>query len=277
MRLTNYAAARIIRALPRAAISNAAGALASLSLPAPIANVVTRGFSAAFGADLSEAQSTDFRSFDAFFTRSLKEGLRPIDPDPKQYCSPADGKIVAAGTVSADLQIRVKGQTYGVAELIGDTADATRYDGGSYAVVYLSPRDYHRVHAPTSGTVTMIRSMPGDFFPVNRLGEDHVPGLFTRNRRVAIVIERPGNQRCTVVMVAALIVGRITVSGIDAPDVAVGWHTISPARAIDKGAEIGMFHLGSTAVVFAEAGLPAWDPGPRPIRMGETLGLGGRA
>jgi phosphatidylserine decarboxylase len=121
-------------------------------------------------------------------------------------------------------------------------------------VVYLSPRDYHRVHAPVSGVIRRIRSIPGDYYPVNTVGMRHIPRLFCRNRRVAIEIDShddcPG--RVTVVMVVAMIVGRITTVGIDARDVPFGDHTFDPPLRVARGDEIGVFHLGSTTVVLVE-------------------------
>src|SRR6185503_17417827 len=122
-------------------------------------------------------------------------------------------------------------------------------------VVYLSPRDYHRVHSPVEGTIVMVRSMPGDYYPVNAIGVRHVHNLFVRNRRVSIAIDTPkesGLGRVTLVMVAAMIVGRITVTGIDARDVPLGDH--APGSKIGRGDELGMFHLGSTVVLFLEPG-----------------------
>jgi len=168
-----------------------------------------------------------------------------------------------------------------VADLVGDPAEAARYEGGQFAIVYLSPRDYHRVHAPIGGRITRVRSLPGDYFPVNSIGERHVPSLFSTNRRVAIVVDTASRGRVTVVMVGAMIVGRITVSAVDARDVPLGDHVIDPPLAVACGDEIGMFHLGSTAVVFVEKGRSpplrsaraqgdARTPGPR-ILMGEPL------
>jgi phosphatidylserine decarboxylase len=221
-----------------------------------------------------------FPSFDAFFTRPLRAGARPLAPDPATFVSPADGRLEDAGPVSAGGRLTIKGRPYAVADLVGDPAEVARYEGGQYAIVYLSPRDYHRVHAPIAGKITLIRSLPGDLYPVNSIGERHVPSLFSTNRRVAIVIDTPDHGRVTVVMVGAMIVGRITVSAVAARDVPLGHHVVEPGLPVGRGDEIGMFHLGSTAVVFAEKGAsPPWrrptnGQGVR-ILMGEPLGEGG--
>jgi phosphatidylserine decarboxylase len=229
----------------------------------------------AYGIDLGECQPREgaYESFDQFFTRELRPGVRSICSNESDIASPADGAIEAIGPVDIEGTLLVKKQRYTVADLIGDRADAERYAGGQFAIVYLSPRDYHRVHSPVSGTITRVRSMPGDLYPVNSIGERHVPLLFSRNRRVAIVIDTPSLGRVTVVMVGAIIVGRITVTAIAGQDVPLGEHTLS--KPVQKGEEIGIFHLGSTAIVFAERGSAAhFARGTGPVRLGQSLAGG---
>jgi phosphatidylserine decarboxylase len=169
-------------------------------------------------------------------------------------------------------KFRIKGADYDVEELVGDAREAARYEGGGGCVVYLSPRDYHRVHSPVDGTIGHVRSMPGDYFPVNSIGMRHVKNLFARNRRVAIAIDTEDLGRVTVVMVAAMIVGRITVTGIDARDVPFGEHRLEPKRTVQRGDEIGIFHLGSTAVVFLERrAVERWCLSEGPVRYGQSL------
>jgi phosphatidylserine decarboxylase len=184
--------------------------------------------------------------------------------------SPADGALLAAGDIDVSARIIVKRRRYDVGELIGDQRDAARYGGGSFAVIYLSPRDYHRVHSPVDGNVVLIRGMPGDLFPVNAIGERYIERLFVRNNRVAIVIETASVGRLTLVMVGAVIVGRISVSMVDKPAVPGGNHPISPARALRKGQEVGVFHLGSTVVLLVEPGHEIVRP-PGLVQYGESL------
>jgi phosphatidylserine decarboxylase len=169
----------------------------------------------------------------------------------------------------------VKGRPYQVDELVGDAEEAKRYEGGQGCVVYLSPRDYHRVHSPVEGKIVAVRSMPGDYYPVNAIGVRHVHNLFVRNRRVAIVIDTPpesGFGRVTVVMVAAMVVGRITVLGSDTRDVPPGVHPYDPPIAVGRGDEIGIFRLGSTAVVFFEPKAQLkWLVGEGPVRYGQPF------
>lgn len=278
MTVATYAAAQILRVLPRERITRAVGRLCDAPLRPAVANAVVGIYVRAYKVDLDDSVSPDgaFSSFDAFFTRRLRAGVRPLCPDPAEIVSPADGRLEDAGPVHAGGRLKIKGRDYGVSELVGDPAEVARYEGGQFAIVYLSPRDYHRVHAPASGAVTLVRSMPGDLFPVNSIGERHVPSLFSKNRRVAIVIDTKSMGRVTVVMVGAMIVGRITVTAVEGRDVPLGFHRIDPALPVERGDEIGIFHLGSTAVVFVEKGVaPPWrSPQGRYVRMGEPFGGG---
>src|SRR5690606_4382844 len=128
----------------------------------------------------------------------LRHGVRPIAES--NVVSPADGKLSAMGPVDAGAKILVKRQAYDVAELVGSAEDARRYRGGSFAVVYLAPSDYHRVHAPVDGHLGLVRGIPGDLYPVNSIGENHIDGLFVRNNRVCICIDTPDMGRVSVVM-----------------------------------------------------------------------------
>ena len=270
MGIRTYAAAQILRALPRVRISRAVGRLCDQSLHPLVSKVVTHAYARAYRVNMHEAEPQPFayQSFDAFFTRSLREGARQLSDD--ALISPCDGVISAVGRVDPGARLFVKGQPYEVGELVGDPREAARYTGGDFAVIYLAPRDYHRVHSPVSGEVTLVRGMPGDLFPVNAIGERHVPQLFVRNQRASIVIETKGLGRVTVVMVGAVIVGRITVSVLPHPDVPEGLHEFNPGHAVDKGGEIGIFHLGSTVVLLLEPGVSI-ARGSGPVMLGESL------
>jgi phosphatidylserine decarboxylase len=268
--LASFAAAQLIRALPRVPLSNAVGRLCDQSLAPPLARVVQRVYCSLYPTlDMSEAREPGpYPSFDAFFTRPLKDGARPISPDP--VVSPADGKLSSMGPVDTGGRILVKKQAYDVAELVGDAADARRYRGGSFAVVYLAPSDYHRVHSPVDGSVSLVRGIPGDLYPVNSIGEAHVEGLFVRNNRVAVCIDTPKLGRVTVILVGATIVGRISVSMIPEPAVPPGTTTLGSGFDVARGDELGMFHLGSTAVLLLEPGVRL-TRGAGVIRYGEGL------
>lgn len=277
MSVASFAAVQILRALPRTRVSRAVGRLCDTNMPPGVSRAVVGLYVRAYGIDLADCQDREgaYESFDQFFTRELKPGRRTICSKAEDIASPADGKIEAIGPVDLNGTLLVKKQQYTVADLIGDRADAERYSGGQFAIVYLSPRDYHRVHSPVEGHISCVRSMPGDLYPVNAIGERHVPLLFSRNRRVAIVIDTKSLGRVTVVMVGAIIVGRITVSTIPGQDVPLGDHVFSPAKPVRKGEEIGIFHLGSTAIVFAPRGAAArFARATGPVRLGESLAGG---
>jgi phosphatidylserine decarboxylase len=265
-----YAAAQVLRVVPRVRLSQAVGRLCDVSVPGPLNRLAASLYCRAYGVNLDEAEPSerDYASFDEFFTRRLRGGARPIAD--ASVVSPADGSLEQLGPVDEAGDIRVKGGGYSVGELIGDDAEAVRYAGGRFGVVYLSPGDYHRVHSPVAGQVVLVRSLPGDLYPVNSIGERHVPKLFARNQRVAIVIDTPELGRVTVVMVGAIIVGRITVTVLGGEDTQPGVYPVEPASPVAAGDEIGVFHLGSTAVFFLEPGVElSRDLGP--IRYGEAL------
>ena len=269
-----YVTAQILRVLPRARIGRALGRLADLRWSPPLGRAVVGLYSRVYDVTLDEcAHEGPWSSFDAFFTRELREGARRVDGAPRTLVSPADGRLESTGRIDEGGKYTVKGRPYSVEELVGDEREARRLLGGAGFVVYLSPRDYHRVHAPVGGEIRRIRSLPGDYFPVNEVGTRHVPNLFCRNRRVAIEIDSDGGLgRVTVVMVVAMIVGRITTVGVDARDVPLGDHVFDPPLRVSRGEEIGVFHLGSTVVVLAErraAGRWLADEGP--IRYGQAL------
>lgn len=275
MNAITYATAQILRALPRTQITRVMGRLADYVWPDRVGEAVVNLYCRAYDVDLGECRKVSgFRSFDEFFTRELRDGARPLPDDRRVIISPADGRVDSIGPVDGRA-FYVKGRPYHVHELLGDEEEARRYEGGQGCVVYLSPRDYHRVHAPVSGVVTRVRSIPGDYYPVNAVGVRHVHNLFVRNRRVAITIQTPpdsGLGCVTVVMVAAMVVGRITVSGIDERDVSLGVHELRPPLRVERGGEIGIFRLGSTAVVFFEPGVVSkWLVGEGPVRVGQPF------
>jgi phosphatidylserine decarboxylase len=264
-----FAAAQVLRVVPRVRLSQAVGKLCDANVPAPLSRLAASIYCRAYRVKMDEAEPNGaYASFDDFFTRRLRDGVRPIAAT--GVVSPADGRLEQMGPVRPNGRIAVKNTEYSVGELIGDDREAPRYAGGSFCVVYLSPRDYHRVHAPVAGELKLVRSLPGDLYPVNSIGERHVPDLFVRNQRVALVIDTPTLGQVTVVMVGAIIVGRITVTALGGDDTRPGIYPLQPAVQVKQGDEIGVFHLGSTAVLFVEPGVAlSHDLGP--IRYGEAL------
>jgi phosphatidylserine decarboxylase len=240
-----------------------------------------RAYCLAYHIDLDEYEVPEagFETFDAFFTRRLKAGTRPLDPDPDAVLSPADGRLEDAGVIEVGSTLRIKGRTYSVGELLDDRFASSLYAGGQFAVVYLSPRDYHRVHTPVTGEVRLLRHVDGTLFPVNAIGLRHVPRLFARNERVVVEQSTTSHGPIATVMVGAIGVGRISVS-FDADlitnDARAHRERVFPASqgpVLGRGDELGTFHLGSTVIVFAGPAAGARlvkRPGEH-VRMGEAL------
>jgi phosphatidylserine decarboxylase len=257
--------------------------LASARAPKSVVDAAIRAFVRAYDVDLSEVDMPPdgFRTFDEFFTRTLLQGARRVDPDPSALVSPADGRIEDLGQITLEGELLVKGQPYTAAALLGDSDAAATYEGGRYFIVYLSPRDYHRVHAPTCGSVQYSRYVPGTLFPVNRIGTDFVPQLFARNERLAIVQEGTVHGTVTTIMVGAIGVGRI---GLSFDDVQTNRGDTPGVRSYveapiprDRGDELGVFHMGSTAIVMTppRCKLEVLVRAGTAIRMGETMARGG--
>jgi phosphatidylserine decarboxylase len=268
--IAQFAAAQFIRALPRTEISHAVGRLCELPLPSAVSTLVTSAYCRAYRVQMAEVaeQSGAFATFDEFFTRQLRPGARPIAEAP--VVSPSDGVISATGPIDGAARFFVKGSHYELGELVGDHREAPRYAGGSFAVIYLSPRDYHRVHSPVDGKLTELRALPGDLFPVNQIGERFVPKLLSRNQRVAFIIDTPQLGRVTAVMVGATIVGRIGVAHMGGKTPSQGVHQVEPAVQLQRGSELGVFHLGSTVVLLLEPGNVLRRP-VGPVLCGQSL------
>ncbi|AJD49578.1 phosphatidylserine decarboxylase [Isoalcanivorax pacificus W11-5] len=240
-------------------------------------------FSNRFDIDLSEAVIEDpdqFASFNAFFTRALKDGARPIAPEADDIACPADGTISQLGKLRGSDVLQAKGQYYSVYELLGgDSALASEFSNGHFATVYLSPRDYHRVHMPVTGTLREMIYVPGKLFSVNAVTTRQVPRLFARNERAVCIFDTEQGP------VAVILVGAMIVAGIET--VFAGQVTPQPTEitrtrydrvepvVIEKGAELGRFMLGSTVVMLFPEGACDWEAGlgaESPVRMGQPLG-----
>jgi phosphatidylserine decarboxylase len=277
------AAFEIIQRMPRERITRLVGKLTDASVPEAVERLAVGLYSKAYDVDLTGCVvPSRWGSFDAFFTRSLEPGARPLEGDESTFVSPCDGRVEVSRTVDDEGTWRVKGSDVSVAELLGSEADAARYVGGEGVVIYLSPRDYHRVHVPCTAKLSRVVSLAGELYPVNEMGLTHVPKLFAVNRRVVFHLDatEAGFGHVALVMVAALVVGRISATGIDAPDVPVGDQRFATPQAFERGDELGIFHLGSTVVLFTEKGaVSGFDSlsGGQKVRMGEAIAARGVA
>jgi len=275
---------RLFRWLPKRAFSRAMGFLAATAWPAWLLRPAIRLYVALFRIDMTQFVVPDggFRTFNAFFTRAVRPGLRPLAPRPDALLSPVDGTVIAAGRSESGQLLQAKGQRYSLAALLGEEPGWQRYEGGTALTLYLSPRDYHRIHSPCAGRVTRFRYIPGDLWTVSPLGVRSVPGLFARNERVVTFLETAFGE-VAVVAVGATIVGsvRVVYHGLrtNRPRALPIAAAVQPPHALERGAELGRFELGSTVIVLCRPGEAALDdlaPGT-PLRMGQAVGriLGG--
>jgi phosphatidylserine decarboxylase len=260
-------------------LSRLTGRLADIRLPRALLGPVIRGYSRLYGVDLGEAAEPveAFSTFNAFFTRRLREGARPVDSRPGTVVSPSDSRLSGLGGVPGDCRLeQVKGRTYALEALLGSPGEAAPFRGGCHATLYLSPAMYHRVHSPVRGRVVAWRYVPGRLFPVNGPAVGSVEGLFTRNERVIVFVESEDHGPVAVVLVGAANVGRITLRFTDlvtnsgAPPARVEPRTPIP---LERGEEMGTFNLGSTVVLLVgDPGLVPVDETPgRLVRVGEAL------
>jgi phosphatidylserine decarboxylase len=271
-----------LRLVPKNTVSRLAGALTRWRAPAPVRLAAMKGFAARYGIDLSECPDLDvYRTFGEFFARPLRPGLRPVASGDAVVVSPVDGAVSETGVTTAGRLVQAKGIDYSAAALLGDEALARRLEGGAYATVYLSPRDYHRIHFPASGKITGYRYVPGKLWPVNAASVRNVPGLFSVNERLVTVMETPVGA-CAVVAVGATVVGRVRAfydptvpfTNQGAPFQVRDYESPLP---VEKGQELGAFEMGSTVILLFEPGKVRLDvrlvPGAR-VRVGEAIGEG---
>ena len=243
---------------------------------------VIRRFVAHYGVDLAEAEmprSDDYPSFNAFFTRPLAPGARPL-ADSELVC-PADGVISQCGAIRGDLVFQAKGRHFSTRELLGgDGARAAMFDNGVFATIYLSPRDYHRVHMPTTGRLTATSYIPGRLFSVNAATAAGVDRLFARNERLVCYFDGPRGPFAMVLVGAMIVAGIQTVwAGQVAPpprrQVTTDYTALPAPVSLQRGEEMGRFILGSTVVLLFPPRGPLLDPAYVPgaaTRMGESLG-----
>jgi phosphatidylserine decarboxylase len=226
--------------------------------------------------DLSEAKQTRFKSLHDCFTRELKEGARPLDPDPAALVSPCDAIIGASGTIADGCLLQAKGFPYTLSSLLGaDSGPVSRYHGGSYVTLRLTSSMYHRFHAPYDCHVEQVTYISGDTWNVNPIALQRIEQLFCKNERAVIQCRLPSGPRITLVPVAAILVASIRLHFLD---VLLhlkyrGPNVIACDATCRKGEEMGWFQHGSTIIVLAPPGVslcPDLRPGQR-IRMGQAL------
>ena len=268
--------------LPQHFLSRLVGALGRSRI-GWLKRALIRGFLRHYPVDLSEAErgnASDYVSFNDFFTRRLRAGARPVARDPAAVACPVDGCVNQAGVIQSGELMQAKGIHYAASALLGgDVALAAQFAGGAFATLYLAPHDYHRIHMPLTGTLRLARHVPGDLFSVNTATADGVPGLFARNERIVCVFDTAAGPMA-VVLVGALFVGSMSLSWagtIRGPHPrAISELPVRPVVALDQGAELGWFNMGSTVILMFAAAGPALVPGllaGRSVRVGERIAI----
>ncbi|EGM71750.1 archaetidylserine decarboxylase [Shewanella sp. HN-41] len=271
--------------LPKHLLSRLVGKLAAAQAGA-LTTAAIKWFIKQYKIDMSEAAQSEpeaYKSFNDFFTRALKAGIRPVNQDPQIMVHPVDGAVSQLGPIKDGRIFQAKGHHYSSLTLLGDQAnDAKRFEGGDFATIYLAPKDYHRIHMPIKGTLSKMTYVPGELFSVNPLTAKHVPGLFARNERVVAIFETERGPLAMVLVGATIVASIETVwAGTITPPTGkqvFTWEypTQGPdAITLDKGDEMGRFKLGSTVVMlFAEDAIDTFAEGVEAeavTRMGQAF------
>lgn len=268
----------LMRLVPKSALSRAVGLATRAPVPSGLHQAAVKWFAKQYRVNLDEAEGpiSQYATFGQFFTRRLKPGSRTIDEAPEAIVSPCDGAISQIGSVDAGRCLQAKGIWFPVDKLLGDARRALDFEGGSFATIYLSPRDYHRFHSPLEGRITGYSYLPGAFWPVNQASVNSVDALFAINERLVTWLETPLGT------VAYVAVGATCVSRIHAAYDAVVTHTGQGQKVmtyerpipIARGGEIGMFEMGSTVIVLFQKGKLRWESSlapETPVRLGQRI------
>jgi phosphatidylserine decarboxylase len=265
--------------MPKLAMTRLAGRIASAEWGA-LTTWVIEGFISRYKVNMSEAVHEDpahYKSFNEFFTRPLKEGVRPLASS--TWVCPVDGAISQCGAIELDQIFQAKGHQYSTRALVGgDAALAAQFQNGQFATLYLSPRDYHRIHMPIAGKLLRMIHVPGDLFSVNPTTARGVPGLFARNERVVCEFETAQGPM-VLVLVGATIVGSMATVwhgqvNPPRPGIVREWHYDTQNVLLQKGEEMGRFLLGSTVVMLFQQNSIAFPTdwlSTRPLQMGEAM------
>jgi phosphatidylserine decarboxylase len=268
---------------PHQMVSRLAGCLAENRAPW-VKNMLIGRFVRRYGVDMGEAQIEDplaYQSFNDFFTRALKPAARPLDATPGAVLCPADGSVSQAGRIVDGRIFQAKDHHFDLIDLLGgDAGRAAPFAEGSFATIYLSPRDYHRVHMPMPGVLREMIYVPGRLYSVNPLTARSVPGLFARNERVVCIFDTPAHGPMALVLVGAMIVASVQTvwAGRIAPhrpELAATRYEGAQAVQLAQGAEMGRFLLGSTVVALFGPDRVDWTELAAPggaVRMGQALG-----
>jgi phosphatidylserine decarboxylase len=270
---------KLMQILPKSALSSLVGLATRVPAPAPVHRAAMKAFAKAYKIDMEEAEHSfeRYSTFAEFFTRGLKPGLRPVDAGEKVVVSPVDGRVSQVGYAEHGRCLQAKGIEYTVDELLGDKAAAEPFHGGAWTTLYLSPRDYHRIHAPLGGMITGYAYIPGEFWPVNPASVKNKKSLFCVNERLVTYLDTVAG-KCAVVKVGATCVSRIKAAYDE-----VLTHDGKPGKVhkydahmqVEKGGELGRFEMGSTVILLFEPKRVKWADSLQPeavVRLGQRIG-----
>lgn len=274
------------RLVPQHGLSRLGSMLAEAKTPW-LKNTLIKQFIRTYNINLEEAASSsldDYPSFNDFFTRALKEDLRPIDSNKDSIVCPADGTVSQLGAIQEGNIFQAKGKSFSVSSLLGenfpeiDSTDGQRFINGDFITIYLAPSDYHRVHMPIDGNLAYSRYIPGKLFSVNNTTAQHIDGLFAKNERLVCMFDTPVG-RCAVILVGAMMVAGIESvwQGHYQPGVVKTDQFEENQVSLKKGEEMGRFKFGSTVILMFEQGATTWDEHYQTgvtTRMGEAASKG---
>lgn len=245
-------------------------------------NALIRSFTWFFNIDLNQAvirKAADYPHFNAFFTRALRPEARPLDHGEQRLISPVDGRVSQAGLIRHRQLFQAKGHYYELETLVGGDPQLTRlFTHGHFATLYLSPRDYHRIHMPLGGRLKRMIHVPGSLFSVNQATARHIPGLFARNERLICLFDTPAGP------MAMILVGAIFVASMEtawageitpSPRQSVGYWDYAQGPELAQGDEMGRFNMGSTVIMLFPEHSVEWNPeltAGWPLKMGEAIG-----
>ncbi len=273
-------AAAVVHATPDWSASVASrlmGAAARLRLPAPVGRAAVEVYARYFDVNLHDVDPMQledgFTSFNEFFTRPLRSGVRSIDPRATAVVAPCDGALREVAPIDEGTEIIAKGHAFSLGELLADDQFARKFAGGTALTIYLHPRDYHRVHSPCDALAHRVVHVPGRLLPVTDASAQREPRLFAINERMVHVLET-GHGPVAVVMVAAFGVGHMTCryQRVTPHPRELQIRECDPPARLQKGSELGVFHLGSTVILLVPAGLRCVEQTlPVPVRLGQAL------
>lgn len=269
----------LMRLLPKSALSTVVGVATRLPAPAPIHRAAIKAFARRYDVSVEEAEQAieAYPTFAEFFTRRLKPGARPIDTAPEAVVSPVDGVVSQLGYSEEGECLQAKGVSYPLGKLLSDREMAEVFHGGAYMTIYLSPRDYHRIHSPVDGKVEGYSYLPGEFWPVNPASVKLKQALFCVNERLTSYLDTPAG-KVAVVKVGATCVSRIRAAYDDVVTHTGGHahvHRYGEPKPLKRGDELGVFEMGSTVILLFQKDRVKWAEGIREgsvVRMGSRIG-----